>query len=65
MYRATTPEDAAQSIVSIGVPYASRTARVLDRDGPKILAAVALVGGEKLLNGLAGIGVIVQDLRQR
>ncbi|MEX3628145.1 MAG: amino acid adenylation domain-containing protein [Burkholderia sp.] len=33
MYRATTPEDASQAIVSIGVPYASRTARVLDRDG--------------------------------
>src|SRR5215831_1121239 len=34
-------------------------------DGTKFLAAVAFVGGEKLLNGLAGVGVIVQDLRQR
>ncbi|WP_070105668.1 non-ribosomal peptide synthetase [Burkholderia plantarii] len=54
MYRATTPEDAAQSIVSIGVPYASRTARVLDRDGneaPVGALGELCIGGHTLARG--------------
>ncbi|NRF85517.1 amino acid adenylation domain-containing protein, partial [Burkholderia gladioli] len=54
MYRATTPEDASQAIVSIGVPYASRTARVLDRDGneaPIGALGELCIGGHTLARG--------------
>ncbi|WP_322029496.1 non-ribosomal peptide synthetase [Paraburkholderia sp. J76] len=54
MYRATTAEDTAQSIVSIGVPYASRTARVLDRDGndaPVGALGELCIGGHTLARG--------------
>ncbi|ACR31379.1 non-ribosomal peptide synthetase [Burkholderia glumae] len=54
LYRATTPEDAAQPIVSIGVPYASRTARVLDRDGneaPVGALGELCIGGHTLARG--------------
>ncbi|MEX3526046.1 MAG: amino acid adenylation domain-containing protein [Burkholderia sp.] len=54
MYRATTPEDASQAIVSIGVPYASRTARVLDRDGNEVpIGALGElgIGGHTLARG--------------
>src|SRR5258708_2060343 len=33
-------------------------------DGAKILAAAALVGGKKLLNGVRGVRAVVQDLRE-
>ncbi len=54
MYRATTPDDASQAIVSIGVPYASRTARVLDRDGneaPIGALGELCIGGHTLARG--------------
>ena len=34
-------------------------------DGAKILAAVPFVGGKKLLHRFAGVGVVVEDLRER
>jgi len=54
MYRATTADDTAQAIVSIGVPYASRTARVLDRDGndaPIGALGELCIGGHTLARG--------------
>ena len=54
MYRATTADDASQPIVSIGVPYASRTARVLDSDGNEAPAGALgelCIGGHTLARG--------------
>ena len=54
MYRATTADDASQPIVSIGVPYASRTARVLDSDGneaPVGALGELCIGGHTLARG--------------
>ena len=54
MYRATTADDASQPIVSIGMPYASRTARVLDSDGNEAPAGALgelCIGGHTLARG--------------
>jgi amino acid adenylation domain-containing protein len=54
MYRATTADDASQPIVSIGKPYASRTARVLDSDGneaPVGALGELCIGGHTLARG--------------
>ncbi|MFT4065906.1 amino acid adenylation domain-containing protein [Paraburkholderia sp.] len=54
MYRATTADDVSQPIVSIGMPYASRTARVLDRDGndaPVGALGELCIGGHTLARG--------------
>ncbi|MDR5835727.1 non-ribosomal peptide synthetase [Caballeronia sp. LZ034LL] len=54
MFRATTASDVTQAVVSIGVPYASRTARVLDRDGneaPVGALGELCIGGHTLARG--------------
>ncbi|MFM0502670.1 amino acid adenylation domain-containing protein [Paraburkholderia caffeinilytica] len=54
MFRATTADDTAQPIVSIGAPYASRSARVLDHDGndaPVGALGELCIGGHTLARG--------------
>ncbi|WP_144109533.1 non-ribosomal peptide synthetase [Paraburkholderia sp. BCC1886] len=54
MFRATTADDTSQPIVSIGTPYGSRTARVLDRDGndaPVGALGELCIGGHTLARG--------------
>ncbi|MFP3706802.1 amino acid adenylation domain-containing protein [Paraburkholderia sp. SIMBA_009] len=57
MYRETRAEDSAQTIVSIGEPYASRCVYVMDRDGnelPPGALGELCIGGLTLARGYLG-----------